>query len=256
MDNMENLTITDIENLKEEDVMLNARCGINYKGYRIYFIDLKGYFGYSMLVYKNGRHIHYANDYELHHSYMKKKSDLYKWYRQIIPYRLFEDKDLEEVKDYTDFENKREWLQNRRPQEYYYISAFVIKGSKDEVDLEERVKKENLIYDPTHFSYVKDIKIVEENIKLRNKLQTAYGDMLNDIKKLKSAILYEMYNHEYAINWEGDYEVMSIFFKNVKYDDLENAKSKSEYLKSIGCNEEQIKAYMEARRECLAKSEI
>ena len=111
MNNMENLTIREIENLKEEDVMLNARYGINYKGYRIYFIDLKGYFGYSMLVYKNEKPIYYANDYELHHShYIKKKSDIYKMYREKILYKLFEDKDLEEVKDYKDYDNKREWL--------------------------------------------------------------------------------------------------------------------------------------------------
>lgn len=65
--NTKKLTITDIEKLTENQVKEIADETMVIKEHNIYFVDLEGYYGYSCLVFKNGHHIHYANDYELHH---------------------------------------------------------------------------------------------------------------------------------------------------------------------------------------------
>ena len=59
--------IQTIEAMTETDTALMALEKLNIKGHTIYLVDFGGYFGYSCLVFLNGHHIHYANDYALHH---------------------------------------------------------------------------------------------------------------------------------------------------------------------------------------------
>lgn len=76
------------------------------------------------------------------------------------------------------------------------------------------------------------------------------ADTLDDLMKnyafCKDAVMYEMSNHEYCINWQGDYDVMSCF-GNVHYvdalDELE------QYFNELGWSETQRSAYRDARRE-------
>lgn len=60
-------TIRDIEALTEEQAAAMAIETASVKGHQVYFVDFGGYFGYSVLVFADGHHIKYANDYELHH---------------------------------------------------------------------------------------------------------------------------------------------------------------------------------------------
>ena len=46
-----------------------------------------------------------------------------------------------------------------------------------------------------------------------------YNLLQNSEEDAEAAFLYEMDNHEYAINWDGDDEVLAVF--NLNYDDLE-----------------------------------
>ena len=66
------MTITDIESLTYEQAKEIAIEMIMIKDHDCFFADLGENFGYSVLVFKNGRHIYFANDYELHHGYMVK----------------------------------------------------------------------------------------------------------------------------------------------------------------------------------------
>ena len=65
------MTISEIESLDENQVKAMAKEAIEIKGHTVYLVDLGGYFGYSALVFSDGRHIYHANDYALHHAYMK-----------------------------------------------------------------------------------------------------------------------------------------------------------------------------------------
>lgn len=54
--------------------------------------------------------------------------------------------------------------------------------------------------------------------------------LLHDEKEAEEAFLYEMDNHEYAINWDGDEDVMACF--NVDYDKLDQMGLRSAYLRA------------------------
>ena len=58
------------------------------------------------------------------------------------------------------------------------------------------------------------------------------------------AFVYEMYNHEYPINWEGDYDVCAIF-GDCEYAD---AKDWSDYLTEMGYSDKVKKEFAKASR--------
>ena len=68
---------------------------------------------------------------------------------------------------------------------------------------------------------------------------------MQDAEFAKEAFTYEMYNHEYPINWQGDWDVVSCF-GNVEY---EEGKSGEAYLRDLEYPEETIQIYSKARRE-------
>ena len=58
------------------------------------------------------------------------------------------------------------------------------------------------------------------------------------------AFEYEMYNHEYPINWEGDYDVCSCF-GNCEWSEV---KFGSDYLKELGFSDKVVLIYNNAAR--------
>lgn len=71
-------------------------------------------------------------------------------------------------------------------------------------------------------------------------------ELMKEYSFCKSAVLYEMQNHEYGINWQADWDVMSCF-GNVKYTDA--ADELETYWDSLHWDDSQRRAYMDARRE-------
>ena len=74
------------------------------------------------------------------------------------------------------------------------------------------------------------------------------NDTLDDLMKDEGfavdAFLYEMNNHEYQINWQGDWDVVNCFFK-VEYGD---EKDYADYLNEAG-HSELITAFAKAKHE-------
>lgn len=68
MKNLNEMGIYDIEAMTEQEASNNASEEMSIKGHQIYFVNFGGYFGYSCLVFKNGKQIKYCNDYQLHHN--------------------------------------------------------------------------------------------------------------------------------------------------------------------------------------------
>ena len=63
-----------------------------------------------------------------------------------------------------------------------------------------------------------------------------------DLSLAKEAFEYEMANHEYPINWEGDYDVCSCF-GNIVFDE---EKTGMDYLEELGFSKEVINVYYTA----------
>ncbi len=248
------MNIKEIENLTEDMAKEMAIETMEVKGFNIYFVEIEGAFGYSYLVFKNNHHIKHANDYELHHGYIVKeegKEALRSYYIERINDKLFTDEEIaSELSSYDEYERKNYFLTNLYALQQDYLSIFCINPSKEEQEAFEKAK-ENMTYDPVGFCYIKDKAFVEKHIALKKKLLDAKENTVNNFEYQKNAFLYEMYNHEYAINWQADYDTLSAFGRLTYREDDDVNK----YFDELGFNEIQRNAYKAAREEYYKKQE-
>ena len=193
IDAIENLTYAQAKGMAIEEIEI--------KGHECFFVDLGDAFGYSILVFKNGKHIYYANDYELHHHWMveeKGKSALRDFYINEMNNKLFTDKELlEEVKSYDEYQRKDYFLRNYWIMRYDCVSAFFI-GDKQEKELEKK-KKNFPYYNPVCFCYVNDESIVNDAVNYSLHLKEAYRNLKADNDTFLEMIRSELYNHEACI---------------------------------------------------------
>lgn len=115
------------------------------KEHKCFFVDFGGCFSYSILVFKDKKHIHYADDFELHHHYIVKKSGkeaLKKWYIESLNKKLYTKKELlESIKTYDEYKQKDYFLRNYYIMRYDHISIF---GIGEEAKKDFKKSKKNL----------------------------------------------------------------------------------------------------------------
>lgn len=245
---MGGIKISNIESLTEAQAKEISLESMQIKEHNIYFIEFEGGFGYSCLVFKNNHHIHYANDYELHHS-KKTREELRQIYIKEMNEKLFIEAEISEpLKNYVEYTNKRYFLHNYYGMQVDYISIFG--NPKEHPNFEKEV--EGMIYNPIAFSYMYDGEFVKHHIELFEQLEEASAKTVNDYEYLKKAYLYEMYDHEYGINWEADYDVLSCFGKIQYHGDSDTALE--EYFNELNFNDIQRKAYIDARAKYLKEA--
>lgn len=237
--------ISDIEQITEDVAQELSEETIELKEHKLYFIDFKGYFGYSVLVFKDGHHIYYANDYQLHHG-NKTKEDLRKWYLETMEKTLFTEEEIAApLKDHSEYTAKSHFLHSFYTQQRDYVSIFRICANKEEEEANKK-SQEGLSYDLVGFCYMKDEEFIKKHVKLHMDLEKAREDAEKSFEYFKNAVLQEMFNHEYSINWQADYDVLSTF-GNITYhngdDEVQN------YFKQLKFTEMQIKAYLAAKKE-------
>ena len=69
------------------------------------------------------------------------------------------------------------------------------------------------------------------------------------------AFLYEMNNHEYFINYQGDWDVLSVFGLDDDISEFSDDKGAAEYMRDMGFGKETRLAYYAAAREHYRLSE-
>lgn len=246
----ENYNITDIENLKEEEAKAMTSDTVIIKGFNVYFIDFEGYFKYSAIVYGNGRQIRHANRYELHFtSYNGDKEKLRALYIKQLKKMLYTEKELlKPVKDYDDYEKKRYFIANYYPLQFEYISIFFIGSDEERAAIQAQTK--SMFYSAAALAYFKDAETAEKIDNLYKKLNEEREKSETSYKYMYKAFLHELWNHEYIINWQGDWDVFSCFGR-VKYDDN---KGPAEYMDELKFNDEQKKAFYDARADYRKKA--
>jgi hypothetical protein len=245
------MTITEIETLSEPEVKNIAEEEMSFKGHNIYFVTIDGAFGYSAIVFKNEHQIKYANDYALHH-YKKDKEDdeaykrrLNKQYKSRYRKTLFTEKDFTKpLKSYDDYRRKQDYLINWYSLQVDHVSMFGIFNTDEQIK-EHNKKIKGLHRDPVGFCYVKDPEFVKKHVELMNTLTKLRTQMEKDYDYLKTAFKYEMYNHEYSINWQADWDVLSVF-GNIEYKDTDDL---SWYFDQLKFDDNQRRAYLDARKE-------
>ena len=242
---LKNYTIKDIESMSAADLASFAEEVETIKGHTVYYIDFGGYFGFSACVTADGQHIKYANDYELHHK-GKSRDELRELYRRKISGKLFTDEELQTVNSYDDYTAKSYYIRNYYAMRRPYISAFFIGSDAERAEIEKKTEK--MIFSPVFMAFYapENADFVKRGAELLHTLSEAERKNAENFDYWRGAFLYEMFNHEYGINWQADYDVCACFgnCEGVKdYTDAEKLFS------AAGFNAVQKAAYLAARRE-------
>ena len=242
---LQDYNIDDIRMMNEQDAKENALETMEIKGFTVYFIDFEGYFGYSYLIYKNNHHIHYADDYELHHRrFDGNKKELKDYYIKGINRKLFTDAEIAApVADYDEYTRKEYFLINYYCMQEDYVSNFFIGTESERQKLRDEVK--DMEYNSVSFCWMPNKDFVKHHRELMQALKKAKDAMKNNYDYWEKAFIKEMYNHEYCYNWEGDYDVLSVFGP-IEYtsddDDIEL------YFNQLNFTDVQRDAYYKARQ--------
>lgn len=206
------MTIREIEKLTFAQAKSMAIENVKIKEHDCFFVELGEYFGYSVLVFKNGRHIHYANDYELHHSLTVKKKGkegLKQYYIKSLNKKLFTDSELlEPIGSYEEYNRKDYFLRNLWIMRYDYISAF---------DAIEESKKTHPFFNPMSFCYVANKEIIHQESKYFEHLQKEFEKLSNDLDSFRKIIAIELANHEACLTCDSKEALSAI---GLKFDDL------------------------------------
>ena len=130
---------------------------VTVKGHQVYFVDFGSYFGYSALVFADGHHIKYADDYELHHT-GKSRDELREFYLDSLSKKLFTPEEVKTVSDYQDKKAKEYYIRNYYGLHRDHISMFFCGPDKEREKL--RKKTENMIFSPVLRSMIKKTPIL------------------------------------------------------------------------------------------------
>lgn len=247
MKSLTSYQISDIHAMSEATAAAHALDKITIKGYEVYFVDFGGHFGYSALVFGNGHHIYHADDFQLHHS-RKTPEELRQYYAESIAGKLFTVEELKTITDYNDYRAKQYFVMNYYGMREDRISDWF--SGPDEERKRLLKKTETMFHSSIAFAWYESADFVRELDELWDSLQQARRSRENDYQYIKEQFLYEMYNHEYAINWQGDFDVVSCFANVNGVRDYYNIEK---LFDAAGFTDLQRQAYMEARRDYLKK---
>ena len=237
------MTISEIEALDETTVKAMAKETLEIKGHTVYFADMGRWFGYSALVFADGRHIYHANDYALHHN-GKTREELREWYVKTMNEKLFTEDELRTpCKDYSERQAKEHYIRNyyqmRREHQTIYCKP-------EEAKEWYKRDREHAVYSDIAFAYFKPVDAAfVAHLEGLYRAFVDCNDPLRDYERAKDAFKHEMFNHEYPINWQGDYDVISCF-TSVKY------KGDGTEIDQTGWTDEIKRAYCDAAREVRA----
>lgn len=200
---MKEMNIKEIESLTLEEVKNNALEYMEIKEHDCFLIDFGGYFGYSILVFKDGKHIYHVNDYELHHHWIVKEKGrdaLREYYIREMNEKLYTDAEMmEEPSSYDEYEKKSYFLRNYYIMRQDYISIFFIGTDAEREARQREIEKNYPYYNSVSFCYVSDPEIVNTQKKYLAILRNAYKRFQNDSEIFREMVRKELANHEACV---------------------------------------------------------
>ena len=200
---MKEMNITGIENLTYEEAKNIALENLTIKEHDCFLVDFIGYFGYSILVFKNGKHIYYANDYELHHRWLVKEKGrdaLKEYYIKEMNGKLYTDVEMmKEPTSYDEYEKKNHFLRNYHIMRYDHESIFFIGTDAEREERKKRIERNYPYYNPVSFCYVAEPEIINIQKKYLEILQNAYERLQNNLEVFREMVRKELANHEACI---------------------------------------------------------
>lgn len=168
--------------LSYEEAKAMAIEEITIKEHDCLFVNFENDLGYSVLVFKNGRHISVADDFACNHIYIMESKGiqvLKQCYISELNLKLFTDDDLMgPVSSIADFRNKTNFLKNIWVQRYDHNTVFVYPGDAFDEESLRKEKEEYPYFNSICSCYVKDESIVQLAEKIMHHLKKAYNDHL------------------------------------------------------------------------------
>ena len=197
------MNIERIESLTYTEAAGMALEKLNIKGHDCFIVDFGGYFGYSVLVFHSGRHIYYANDYELHHHHLVKESGrnaLKVFYVKEMNKKLYTDAELlEEIKTYDEYEKKNHFLRNYYIMRFDHETAFFIGTDTEREKRKQEIENKFPYFNPISFCYVADPEIITMQKRYLNNLKQAYSYLKDNNDTFREMVRKELANHEACI---------------------------------------------------------
>lgn len=215
------MTITEIENLTYEQIKRVTEVEeTKIKEHEIIFADLGEGFGYSALIFKNGKQVYHANQYALHFPSLSEqgREALKERYVEILNNKLFIDEELlENVHSYDEYSRKEYFLRNLYIQRFDYMSAFYI-GKEEERKLKYG-KRKYPYYNPVSFCYVSDPEIIRTQKMYEKHLLDVYKKIKDNQDSFREMIAAELSNHEACVTCDFSDALRAL---GLKYDSLKN----------------------------------
>jgi len=249
------LRISDIELMQEDDLRRLFAPDfevITVKGFQCYLVDFTGYFGYSMIVFGEGKQIRWADDFELHHK-GKTHDELRTLFIQKAERVLFTEEELAEpLKSYNDFELRRKFISELLPLKRDFLSMFHISRTEEEKAARAAEEAKHPVFCSAAYGFFTEADngyaehLTDMYIQLCNQLE----DVKNNYEYQFSAFYYELGNHEYHINtYQGDWDTLSAF-GNIPWRG-QGAEAREKYFDDLNFTEVQRKAFNDARAKYL-----
>lgn len=214
---MRDITIKDVENMNKNDMAIWEAYGeaehIIIKEHDCYLVDLEGYLGYSILIFKNGRHINYANDYELHH-HNRKKEELRDLYIKEAKEKLFTESELlDTVKSYREYHNKYRYLMSYWTKQFDCISMWHI-GDRN-TEEEERISK--MFPCRKLFTYFPDKDLCDKANGIATHLDESMDALILNPDTFLEMVAYELANYEagYTQDYRDALSALGLEFDNL-----------------------------------------
>lgn len=203
MKTIKDMGITEIENLTYEEAKENALEELTIKDHDCFIMNFGEYFGYSIIIFKNGKHIYYANDYELHNRYLVKEEGykgLHDHYIKKMENKLFTDAELlEPCRSYSEYERKNHFLRNYWIMRYDHISMFFMGTEAERKERKKLIDEEYPYFTWVCLSHVQSSDIVDVAEKYYNILKNSLSELKNDNNVFREMVRKELANHEACI---------------------------------------------------------
>ena len=238
------------DELTEKQAKEFATDTMDIKGYTVYFVPVEIYQGLCAVAFKNGHPIYHeiALNQRPYGEDIPSADKLKEIYIRDFNKTLFTEDELKTVKDYDDYCIKDYFLRNYYCNEVDRLSMFGIEIKPGVYDMGVDMNKKKRYYPITNaisFCYMKekDKDFVKHQFDLHTELLKAKETAEKSSEEyIINAFVSEMCNHEYAINWQGDWDVCSCF------GDCEYRETKNYiyYLTEMGM-EDKIDAFRKAK---------
>ena len=153
--------------------------------------------------------------------------------------------------NYKDYKENRQNEFNALPIFYAFSNDQFEKAITERGLTMDNIKGNVYRFGDTGGFYLKsDSSIIHDYFK-KDRDKELRDIMNSDADFARDAFVYEMYNHEYPINWQGDWDVASCF-GNVEYDENKNG---ANYLEEMGYNDSVIAQWYSARKEVISANQ-